>query len=248
MRPSVAARPIRVALSRGRATVTASDRSGSHLIIALAGLCLAAFIKLVSSTLWVSWMPLGVPTAQELLQPLHHESVCRHQPPLSVDEETQRMTLGPGRSSQDRISSHLAITPQAKLPSNTAHDRWGPTQSRRADGPEEANASLLVLLRRDAHRCVASFSGALTDTTRTTIQALAQLMIGERSIVLDFSRVDQIDRDGAEAVQVLVHSVKAGGAQLRMTQPKAKLHGISWGPTRPSLGGYTSVQSPQEGR
>jgi hypothetical protein len=158
------------------------------------------------------------------------------------------MTLGPGRSSRGRTSSYLATTPEAKFPSDTAHDRWEPTQSDRADGPGEPNVSLLVLLRRDAHRCVASFSGALTDTTRTTIQALAQLMIGERSIVLDFSRVNQIDRGGAEAVQVLVHSVKAGGAQLRMTQPRTGPHGTSWGLTRPSLGDNTNVKSPQEGR
>jgi hypothetical protein len=120
--------------------------------------------------------------------------------------------------------------------------------SHRAPGPEQPITSLLVLLRRDAHSCVASFNGSLTDTTRVTIQALAELMTGEKSVVLDFSRVDRIDRGGAEAVGVLVHSIQVGGANLRMIQPRTGLDGTSSGPKRPSGGDHTRIGSSLEGR
>lgn len=90
-------------------------------------------------------------------------------------------------------------------------------------------ASLVVHLRRDAESCIASFSGSLTETTRATIDAIAELIGGEQRVLLDFSRVDEVDRGGADAVEVLVHSVRAHGAHLRIAYPTRRMSEASLG-------------------
>jgi hypothetical protein len=77
-------------------------------------------------------------------------------------------------------------------------------------------SSLLVYLRHDAQNCVASFVGALTSATRVTIDGVVDLIAGEPSVVLDLSRVEVVDRGGADAVEVLVNSVRARGGHFRM--------------------------------
>jgi anti-anti-sigma regulatory factor len=77
-------------------------------------------------------------------------------------------------------------------------------------------ASLVVRLHRDVNSCTASFSGALTATTRITIDGLAELLAGEESVVLDFSRIDVVDKHGTDAVKVLIDSVRARGTHLLM--------------------------------
>lgn len=86
--------------------------------------------------------------------------------------------------------------------------------------PNPSVTSLLVHLRRDVHSCVASFSGSITGETRVTIDGIANLVAGEQSVVLDFSRVDEIDSNGAEAVAVLLRSMRAGGTDLRIAHPR----------------------------
>jgi anti-anti-sigma regulatory factor len=85
------------------------------------------------------------------------------------------------------------------------------------DAPIE---SLVVYLHREAQRCIASFSGALTAATRGTIDGVADLLAGEQSVILDFSRVDFIDAGGADAVEVLVNSVRAHGGRFRMAEAR----------------------------
>jgi anti-anti-sigma regulatory factor len=86
-------------------------------------------------------------------------------------------------------------------------------------------ASLVVYLHREAQRCIASFSGALTAGTRATIDGVADLIAGERSVLLDFSRVDVIDAGGADAVEVLVDSVRALGGHLQTIGSRARMSG-----------------------
>jgi anti-anti-sigma regulatory factor len=74
--------------------------------------------------------------------------------------------------------------------------------------------SLVVRLRRDAKQCIASFSGSLTDTTRTTMDGLADLLAGEESVVLDLSRIDAVDIHGEEALEALIDTIRALGAHL----------------------------------
>lgn len=88
---------------------------------------------------------------------------------------------------------------------------------------EPQTPSLVVSLRRETHRCIASFSGALTARTRATIDGVADLIAGERSVVLDLSRVDAVDAGGADAVEVLVSSVRALGGHLQMTGARGRL-------------------------
>jgi anti-anti-sigma regulatory factor len=78
--------------------------------------------------------------------------------------------------------------------------------------------SLLVYLRRDAQNCIALFIGALTTATRTTIDGVVDLIAGEPSVVLDLSRVEVVDQGGADAVAVLVNSVRARGGHFRMAR------------------------------
>jgi hypothetical protein len=78
--------------------------------------------------------------------------------------------------------------------------------------------SLLVYLRHDAQNCIASFIGALTSATRATIDGVVDLIAGEPSVVLDLTRVEVVDQGGADAVDVLVNSVRARGGHLRMAE------------------------------
>jgi anti-anti-sigma regulatory factor len=82
--------------------------------------------------------------------------------------------------------------------------------------------SLVVYLHREAQRCIASFTGVLTAATRGTIDGVADLLAGEQSVVLDFSRVDFIDAGGADAVEVLVNSVRAHGGHFRMAGARGR--------------------------
>jgi anti-anti-sigma regulatory factor len=100
------------------------------------------------------------------------------------------------------------------------HDRYGETPSRRATARDPATASLLVYLHHQGHRCVASFSGALTAATRSTVDGIANLIAGEESIVLDLSRVAVVDEDGTDALETLVESVLAHGAQLQICEAR----------------------------
>jgi hypothetical protein len=75
-------------------------------------------------------------------------------------------------------------------------------------------ASLVVRLHRDAKQCTASFSGSLTNSTRTTIDGLADLLTGEASVVLDLSRIDAVDIHGEEALEALIDTIRALGAHL----------------------------------
>jgi hypothetical protein len=85
--------------------------------------------------------------------------------------------------------------------------------------PEPPTASLVVHLRRNAHSCIASFNGSLTNWTQVTIEGLAGLFAGEESVVLDLSRVDVVDEIGETALQALVHSVRERGVDLQMILP-----------------------------
>jgi anti-anti-sigma regulatory factor len=82
--------------------------------------------------------------------------------------------------------------------------------------------SLVVYLHREAQRCIASFSGALTAATRGTIDGVADLLAGEQSVILDLSRVDFMDAGGADAVEVLVNSVRARGGHFRMAEARGR--------------------------
>ena len=106
--------------------------------------------------------------------------------------------------------------------SRTVHGRRDEpltSSSSRIDPPIEA---LVVYLHREAQRCIASFSGALTAATRGTIDGVADLLAGERSVILDLSRVDFIDAGGADAVEVLVNSVRAHGGQFRIAEARGR--------------------------
>jgi anti-anti-sigma regulatory factor len=99
---------------------------------------------------------------------------------------------------------------------------------------EPPTPSLVVYLHREAQRCIASFSGALTSATRATIDGVADLIAGERSVVLDFSRVDVVDAGGADAVEVLVDSVRALGGHLQTIGSRGRMSGGFRAPSRTS--------------
>jgi len=102
----------------------------------------------------------------------------------------------------------------------TFQDRRDETESSTASEMEQPIASLVVYLHREAHRCIASFSGALTAATRATIDGVADLLTGEQSVVLDFSRVDLMDAGGADAVEVLVNAVRSRGGHFQMAESR----------------------------
>jgi hypothetical protein len=83
--------------------------------------------------------------------------------------------------------------------------------------------SLVVHVHGDARHCVASFSGALSKATRTTIYAIVDLIASEEAVILDFSRADVVDEDGADAVDVLIQEVRAGGTDLRIIDESVSL-------------------------
>jgi hypothetical protein len=96
------------------------------------------------------------------------------------------------------------------------HNRKERSLSRQRSESEQGIASLVVRLYRDERSCIAYFSGALTEKTRATIDGIADLIVGEVSLVFDFSRIDVVDRGGADAVDVLIRSVRLRGAHLKM--------------------------------
>jgi anti-anti-sigma regulatory factor len=122
------------------------------------------------------------------------------------------------------------------------HDRYGATLSRRATAAEPSIASLVVRLHHQGHSCIASFSGALTATTRATIDGVANLVNGETAVVLDFSRVDVVDDVGAHAVETLVQSVRARGGKLQISEPRTPRGGFLSGGTK--VPGYFSMSTP----
>ena len=109
--------------------------------------------------------------------------------------------------------------------STGVQDRHDGSRSLQASETAPPIASLVVRLHRDANNCTASFSGSLTATTRLTIDGLADLLAGEESVVLDFSRIDVVDNHGADAVEVLIDSVRARGTHLLMVPPHNAYNG-----------------------
>ena len=91
-----------------------------------------------------------------------------------------------------------------------------------APDTQQPSASLVVHLHRDAQSCIASFSGWLSDATRVTIDGIADLLSGEESVLLDFSRAEVVDQGGADGLEGLVFTVRAQGARLQMVQPRTR--------------------------
>jgi MFS superfamily sulfate permease-like transporter len=104
--------------------------------------------------------------------------------------------------------------------SRTDHGRRDESLTSLASPIDPPIESLVVYLHREAQRCIALFSGALTAATRGTIDGVADLLAGERSVILDLSRIDFIDAGGADAVEVLVNSVRAHGAHFRIVEAR----------------------------
>jgi hypothetical protein len=102
---------------------------------------------------------------------------------------------------------------------DTGRDRDNKSPSFSTFAPEPPGAPLVVHMHRDAQSCIASFSGSLSDTTRVTIDGVADLIAGERTVVLDFSRVDEVEKGGAEAVEAMIQSMRARGTEVRMANP-----------------------------
>lgn len=82
--------------------------------------------------------------------------------------------------------------------------------------------SLVVSLHRNAESCTATFSGSLAESTQATIDGIADLIAGEESVILDFSRADVADQGGADAVEVLVRTVRVRAAELQVAQPRSR--------------------------
>jgi anti-anti-sigma regulatory factor len=98
--------------------------------------------------------------------------------------------------------------------------RGGRSGSPLAGRTQPAIASLVVHLHRDVQACIASFSGSLSGTTGVTIDGIADLISGEESVLLDFSRADVVDQGGAEALEALLLSIRQRGARLQVVQPR----------------------------
>jgi len=101
---------------------------------------------------------------------------------------------------------------------------YQPDSSPSAPSPatESLITSLVVSLHRNAESCTAAFSGSLAESTQATIDGIADLIAGEESVILDFSRADVADQGGADAVEVLVRIVRARAAELQITQPRSR--------------------------
>lgn len=121
--------------------------------------------------------------------------------------------------------------------SRRVHDPRDASAFSQTSETEPPIASLVVHLRREAHRCIASFSGALTAATRTTIDGVADLIAGEESVVFDFSRIDVVDAGGADAVEVLVSSVRDHGGRFQL----AGWRGRTGAPRRARAKGYRPI-------
>jgi hypothetical protein len=91
--------------------------------------------------------------------------------------------------------------------------------ARQASETGSPPTALLAYLHRDANSCIASFIGGLTVTTRNAIDGVADLIIGEAAVVLDFSRVDLVDIGGARAAARMIRAILLGGSHLQITEP-----------------------------
>ena len=83
-------------------------------------------------------------------------------------------------------------------------------------------ASLVVHLHHEGPRCIASFSGTMTTATRGTIDGVADLIAGEETVVIDLSRADVIDHGGADAMELLVHSVRVRGGHIQIAESERR--------------------------
>lgn len=120
--------------------------------------------------------------------------------------------------------------------STVVPDRRARSLSYQASETEPLRGSLLVYLHHQEQICIASFRGALSTATRTTVDGIADLIAGEGSVVLDFSRADVVDDGGADAVEALVHSIRTQGAHLQMAAPRTRLGGPLSGRTSETTG------------
>jgi STAS domain len=109
------------------------------------------------------------------------------------------------------------------------HRHDGPVSPGASQTGARPSGSLLVYLRHEAQNCIASFIGVLTSATRATIDGVVDLIAGEPSVILDLSRVEVVDQGGADAVEVLVNSVRARGGHFRI----AETNGPPSAPLRP---------------
>jgi anti-anti-sigma regulatory factor len=114
--------------------------------------------------------------------------------------------------------------------SGSVHERQDRLPSSPTLETEPQPGSLVVYLHLEERSCIASFSGALTSKTRATIDGVADLIAGEESVVLDLSRLDVVDRGGADAFDLLVRSVQERGAELLIREPRERIDGVL--PTR----------------
>lgn len=99
-----------------------------------------------------------------------------------------------------------------------AHERDERSPTSLATEKEAEILSLSVYVHSDGDHCIASFCGALSSATRTTIYAVSELLVGERSVVFDFSRADVPDESGEDAVEVLIQSVRERGTDVQIAQ------------------------------
>jgi hypothetical protein len=116
----------------------------------------------------------------------------------------------------------------------------------RSSDRESSIPALVVYLYRNADSCIASFNGALTATTRSSIEGVADLIIGETCVTLDFSEVDVVDHDGAAAARQLAQSVRLRGSKLKVVEPLSREGCTSFSPTESSepTGRYRERASP----
>jgi STAS domain-containing protein len=119
----------------------------------------------------------------------------------------------------DHRSELIALSEKETEMSIGLYERDHKSLSSRDSEPEPPTASLVVHLRRNAHSCIASFYGSLTNSTQVTIDGLAGLFAGEESVILDLSRVDVVDEVGEAALQALVQSVRERGVDLQIILP-----------------------------
>ena len=132
---------------------------------------------------------------------------------------------GQGREELVQGQEPVAIVPKEQEMSVGVHE--GNQGSASIPNSETALtiASLVVRLHRDANQCTASFSGSLTDTTRITLDGLAELLTGEQSVVLDLSRIDAVDNHGADALEALIDTLRAVGSHLQIVHIPGAVNG-----------------------
>lgn len=108
---------------------------------------------------------------------------------------------------------------------SNAVDRQRRTPARRASEMELPTPSLVVYLHRQANSCIASFSGALSIATQNTINGIAELIVGEISVLLDFSQVDMVDVNGVDATTMLTSISSVAWSHLQIIEPKRQESG-----------------------